>query len=123
MLDPTLDEDGDGVSNGVEYVLGGTILTDDIGKLPTVATPGSDMTFTFVRDQASVDGSTTVEIEVGTTLSTWPTVYTVGADTGSSSPDVVVEDNLDGTDTVTLTITRDPDDAKFARLSVTVPSP
>ena len=36
--DPSDDEDGDGVSNGVEFVLGGAITTNDLGKLPTVAT-------------------------------------------------------------------------------------
>ncbi|BCX47539.1 hypothetical protein HAHE_14470 [Haloferula helveola] len=123
--DPTLDEDGDGVTNGVEYVLGGLISTNDLDKLPTVGTSGGDMTFSFVRDQASIDGSTTVEIEVGTTLASWPDVYAVPDAAAANNPGVtVVKDSPSaGFDTVTLTIVRAPDAAKFARLRVTVPAP
>jgi hypothetical protein len=117
---PNADEDEDGVSNGLEFVLGGTIATNDLDKLPTASEDGTDMTFEFVRDQDSVDGSTVVTIEVGTDLVTWPGVYTVGADTGSSSPGVAVVDNLDGTDTITLTVTMAPDTRKFGRLKAVV---
>ena len=123
--DPTLDEDGDGVTNGVEYVLGGLISTNDLDKLPTLGTPGDDLTFTFVRDQSSIDGSTTVEIEVGTTLASWPDVYAVPDAAAANNPGVsVTKDSPSvGFDTVTLTIARAPDTKKFARLKVTVPTP
>jgi hypothetical protein len=63
-----------------------------------------------------------VEIEVGTDLSTWPTVYTVGADTAGSTPGVVVtEDSSPGFDTITLTVPMGTDPKKFARLAVEVP--
>jgi autotransporter-associated beta strand protein len=117
---PNDDFDGDGVANAVEFVLGGDKNTNDLGKLPAVATSGGNMTFTFVRDQDSVDANVSVVIEVGTDLSTWPGVYTVGAATGSSTAGVTVTDNLDGTDTVTLTVARAPDAKKFARLKVTI---
>jgi autotransporter-associated beta strand protein len=117
---PNDDFDGDGVSNAIEFVLGGDKDTNDLANLPTVATPGTNMTFTFIRDQASVDASVEVEIEVGIDLVNWPNVYTVGADTGSSSAGVTVVDNEDGTDTITLTVEQAPDTRKFARMKVGV---
>jgi hypothetical protein len=117
------DYDGDGVTNGVEYVLGGTKDTNDLAKLPiTSTTPGGDVLFTFVRDQASIDGTTTVAIEVGTTLAAWPDSYSVPGTAVANNPGVtVVKDApVAGKDTVTLTIPRAPDAKKFARLKVVV---
>jgi autotransporter-associated beta strand protein len=116
---PDDDYDGDGVSNAVEFVLGGLATTNDLGKLPTLATNGTNMTFTFTRAQSSIAASTLVTIEVGTNLSTWPTSYAV-PDTAIAGPPVAVVDNLDGTDTVTLTVAQAPDAAKFARLKVVI---
>jgi len=117
---PADDFDGDGVPNAIEFVLGGGMDTNDHNKLPVVTTDGTDMTFTFVRDQDSVDASVSVEIEVGTDLVNWPEVFRVGADTASSTPGVTVVDNLDGTDTVTHTIPLGEDARKFVRLKVGV---
>lgn len=114
------DYDGDGVSNGVEFVLGGSATTNDLTKLPVASTSGSNLVFTFRRDQNSKTADVALKIEVGTTLASWPSNYTVGNDTGSSSPGVTVTDNSDGTDTITLTVSQSPDAKKFARLAVTV---
>ena len=118
------DFDGDGVTNGAEYVLGGTAATNDLGKLPTLTTSGGDLVFTFKRVQASIDGSTTVEIEVGTDLLNWPvpSKYAVpDTATGPVNPGVtVVKDAPADFDTITLTVPRAPDATKFARLKVTV---
>ena len=121
---PADDYDGDGVTNAVEYVLGGTALTNDISKLPGISTSGANMVFKFERAQASIDGSTSVVIQVGTTLASWPSSYIVGADTAGSDSGVSVAKNTPtaGTDTVTLTVVQAPDTAKFARLVVT-PTP
>ena len=114
------DYDGDGVSNGLEWVLGGLATSNDLAKLPTGSTSGGNLVFTFVRNDAAwLSGDTTVQIEVGTTLASWPAVYNVGVDSASSSAGVTVTDN-GTTDTVTLTVTQAPDAAKFARLKVVV---
>lgn len=118
--DPYDDFDGDGVANAVEYVLGGDKDTNDLGKLPVPTISGGNLLFTFERDQDSVDGSTIVQIEVGTDLVNWPNVYNVGADTGSSSAGVSVTDNEDGSDTIVLTVAQALDVKKFSRLKVTV---
>jgi hypothetical protein len=117
---PADDFDGDGVPNAIEFVLGGGQHTNDLAKLPTVAASGGSVTFTFVRDRDSVDAGVSVVIEVSRDLSTWPDVFTVGADTGSSTPGVTVTDRLDGTETITLTVPQAPDAEKFLRLKVNV---
>ncbi|MCX6877138.1 MAG: hypothetical protein NTW21_25510 [Verrucomicrobia bacterium] len=42
--------------------------TNDHSKLPKISTAGGKMVFTFTGDQTSIDGTTTVVIDVGTTL-------------------------------------------------------
>ena len=119
---PDEDKDGDGVSNAIEYVLGGSVVTNDLDKLPTAEASGDNLVFTFRRSRASIDGATTVQIEVGTTLSGWPGLFNVGTTTANSSAGVTVaEDNPSGFDTITLTVPKGEDDTKFARLEVIVP--
>ncbi len=116
--DPDDDFDNDGVPNAIEFVLGGDKNTKDLSKLPTVATPGNNMTFTFIRARDSMDSSVSIIIEVGTNLTTWPDNFTVGANTASSSTGVTVTDNGNSTDTITLTINQGTDSKKFVRLKV-----
>lgn len=115
------DFDNDGVPNAIEYVLGGTSNTRDIARLPTAALSSGNFTFSFTRDQASKTPDAAVVIEVGTDLTSWPQTFTVGHTTAESGNGVTVTDNLDGTDTVTLTLTNAPQAPTFARLKVTVP--
>ena len=118
---PDQDQDADGVSNGVEYVLGGTIGTSDLGKLPKISTSGGNLLFTFERDQRSIDGSTTVVIEVGTDLATWPTTYTVPDTAEANDPGLTVVKGVPiGFDTVTLILPQSPDVRKSARLKAVV---
>jgi|GEM_PF-1529259 len=116
-----LDKDGDGVSNAVEYVLGGDVNTNDLGKLPTLDASGANLVFTFKRDRDSLDGNTAVVIEVGDNLTGWPDVFTVGATTGTSTAGVTVtESSPEGFDTITLSVPKGVATKKFARLKVTV---
>jgi hypothetical protein len=105
------DYDGDGVSNGLEYVLGGDKNTNDYGKMPKVTVTGGNMIFTFERSQASINAKTDVDILVGTDLVAWPSVYTVGADTAGSTSGVTITKGLPvaGKDTVSLTVTMSSD--------------
>jgi autotransporter-associated beta strand protein len=117
------DYDGDGVSNGVEYLLGGTKNTNDCGKLPKIAISNSNMLFTFERAQASIHANTNVVIDVGTDLAAWPAANRYAVPNGAAAADpgvsVIKDTPATGKDTVTLSIPRDPDQAKFARLRVT----
>ena len=89
--------------------------------MPTVSTSGGNLLFTFKRDQASIDGTTTATVEVGTTLATWPDSYSVPDIAAANNPGItVVKDVPTGFDTVTLTVPQAPDAKKFAHLKVTV---
>jgi len=123
--DPDDDSDGDGVPNAVEFVLGGLATTNDLGKLPTVATSGGNLTFTFQRAQSSIDPQTSSVIEVSTDLATWntaPSPYTVPDGAAANNPGLtVVKDSpTAGTDAITLTVPQSPDAKKFARLKVVI---
>ncbi|MEQ1850682.1 MAG: autotransporter-associated beta strand repeat-containing protein [Chthoniobacteraceae bacterium] len=118
---PTEDYDGDGVSNAVEYVLGGSALTDDMARLPAISPSGENILFTFQRAQASINATTALSIQVGTTMLTWPNTYIVGTDTAASSAGITVLKGVPaGFDTVTLSVPRAPDLQKFIRLNVTI---
>lgn len=114
------DFDGDDVPNAIEFILGGDKDTNDSAKLPTLAVSDGDILFTFVRDRNSVGAGVNLAVVVSSNLLTWPDEYIVGADTASSSPGISVTDNLDGTDTITLTVNQALDDMKFARLKVSI---
>lgn len=116
--DPEEDFDQDGLSDAVEFVLG-TDPKAGTGGGPAVATPGTDLTFTFNRDRDSLTPDISVDIEVSTDLADWSEVYHVGPVGGPSAPEVEVTDNGDF-DSIKLTLPRDLDTAKFARLRVTV---
>ena len=120
--DPDDDFDGDGVSNAVEFVLGGLASTDDLGKLPAVSTSGGDLVVSFRRVQTSIDPQTSVTIQVGADLVTWPSSYPVPDAATASIPGVTVVKNSPtaGTDTVTLNLPQAPDLRKFVRLKVVV---
>ena len=117
---PSDDFDNDGVANGIEYILGGTSTTNDLAKLPTVSAPGGNIVFTFIRDQASIDGVTALVIEVGENLVDWPDSYSVPNTAIANNPGLTVQKSTPATgkDTVTLVIPMSAT-GKFACLKVT----
>jgi hypothetical protein len=117
---PSDDFDGDGVANGIEYVLGGTASTRDFGKLPGISTAGGNLAFTFIRDQASIDGTTAITIELGETLTDWPQSFPVPDTAVTNNPGLTVVKNSPsaGQDTVTLILPLNPGGKTFARLKV-----
>ena len=119
---PGADFDNDGVSNAIEFLLGGDKNTPDIAKLPTISANGANVVFTFIRAQASIAPTTTVTVELGTTLATWPTSYAVPDSATNNNPGITVSKNspASGLDTITLTVPIAPDTTKFARLKVEI---
>ena len=113
------DFDGDGVANALEFVFGGSKDSNDLGKLPQASAFGDNLVFIFQRSQSSAD--VTTEIQTGTSLDDWPDTYTVLANNEVQEPGVTVVDNPGnpGFDTVTLTVAKDPDSTKFARVRAT----
>ncbi len=119
------DFDGDGVSNGVEYVLGGTKDTSDRNKLPQVTSDGANLIFTFTRSKESITPDVAVAVQVNADLETWPTsganFFAVPDAPVTNNPGVTVVDNApDNTQTITLTVPMGADTKKFARLAVTI---
>ena len=101
----TDDYDGDGVSNALEYVLGGSKDTHDLGKLPKISADGTQFSFTLPASSTST--GTALRVEFSTDLIGWSNGTDIAAD--ASGPIAVTIPNL-GAHT-------------FARLRVTLPSP
>jgi autotransporter-associated beta strand protein len=118
---PSDDFDNDGVPNAIEHILGGTSTTNDLAMLPTATVSGGNLLFTFIRDQASIDVNTTLAIEVGGNLNTWPDSHPVPATAVSNTPGLTVRKNVPaaGKDTITLAIPRSAS-GKFVRLKVSL---
>ena len=116
---PNADEDGDGVANGIEYVIGGLAGPLDANKLPVISADSGYMLFTFKRHQKSIQTSTNIEIQVGPELTEWSTTYAVPDVAAANNPGVTVVKGVpSGFDTVTLSLPLSGM-TKFARLKVT----
>lgn len=116
---PNQDADGDGVSNAVEFILGGDAATNDITKLPVSTATGDNFTFSFLRKRSSIDGGV-LAIEVGTNLLQWTTYHVGNTTAGSAAGVAIVENTPDGFDTITLTVPKNGAPSMFGRLKVSV---
>jgi autotransporter-associated beta strand protein len=113
------DPDNDGVSNILEYVLGGNPLSSSTSVLPTQSIVGSDLVFSYNRADAS-ESDTVQTVEISTDLTNWTTFATPGA---TSAGTVTVTEN--GTDpdnvSVAIPLTNASNGKLFARLKVVQP--
>jgi autotransporter-associated beta strand protein len=107
------DPDGDGITNLMEFVLGGSPVVSSESILPTLATVGSDLVLSYTRS----DDSESVTTQVGqwsTDLSTWTNVTPV-----------LVNENGASADDMTISVPRSNavNGKMFLRLSVGTPTP
>ncbi len=110
------DPDLDGIDNAVEFVLGGDPTVPSQNGLPTTSAAGDDLVFTFYRNDRTETADVSLAVEYGGNLTDWTSVP-IGA-TGSGI--VTIAENGTNPDFVTVTIPKNGDPAKFARLKVTV---
>jgi autotransporter-associated beta strand protein len=108
---PGADPDSDGITNLMEFVLGGSPVVSSQSILPTLATVGSDLVLSYTRS----DESESVFTQVGqwsTDLSGWANV----------TPALVNENGASADDmTITVPKSNGPDGKLFLRLSVEIP--
>lgn len=113
------DPDRDGITNLLEYVLGGHPGTVDPSILPRLDASGSNFVFAFTRREQSINGSTQV-FEYGSDLAGW-TALKVTAPTHSS---VILGQSSGGLQTVTITLPKTLAESSgrlFGRLRVSQP--
>ena len=111
------DPDGDGISNLVEYVLGGNPSSHDRLILPRTILLSGNLVFTFNRPDGSETTDVSLAVETSSDLANWTQSYTISP--GIPAPQVSIEENGSDPDTITVTI---PASAgkRFARLKVEV---
>jgi autotransporter-associated beta strand protein len=114
---PTADPDADGITNLLEYVLGGNPGVNDATAIAATGTQvGSNYIFTFNRSDLS-EADTILTVEYGSDLAVWGS-HSVGSAPGAA-PVVIQEDAPDTTlDSVTVTIPTGNAPKFFARLKV-----
>jgi hypothetical protein len=115
-----VDPDGDGLSNGIEFVLGGEPNPanpgwNSLALLPTAVASGDNLVFTYRRAKQAAYLNPAVEFSAGL-VPPWTTAV------HGSNATIIVNDDGDF-DIVTATIPKNGAPTLFARLKVMEPAP
>ena len=111
------DPDRDGLQNLIEFILGGDpLLTIDSDRLPTAVIEGTNLKFTFTRDDLSEPGTTLIA-QYGSDLVGWTDVP-IGPAGGA---EVSVLENGENPDNVTVLIPMNSHPKLFSRLKASRP--
>jgi fibronectin-binding autotransporter adhesin len=113
---PTQDPDNDGISNLMEFVLGGNPTVSSTAVLPKLTVTATSFVFTFNRNDDS-ESEAGLTFQHGTNLTTWTDVI-IGADNAGSGPEVSIAENGADPDAITVTIPRGSNTRLFGRLKV-----
>lgn len=112
---PDADPDHDGIVNLLEFVTNGNPTVSSSSSLPTAATGGSSLVFTFIRRDDAAYLNPAVEFSTTLAGDSWTTAQDgVNCTIGTVG-------NGNGTATVTVTIPKGSETKLFARLKVTIP--
>ena len=109
------DPDGDGITNLLEFILGGGPLTSSQAVLPKVVTVSGGLVFEYDRSDASMTPATVQIVEYGSDLTGWTSVPILDASAG-----IVTITQGSPTDRVKVTIPASGS-RQFARLKVSQP--
>jgi len=117
----TTDTDGDGVANGVEFVLESDPNSSMLDSLPTVSTDATHMVFVF-RSRASLQGFVP-SVDYGSSLTGWSTTVHGQPEENPISIQTLPNDFGGGVDRVTVRIPKGLaiGNKIFARLKVSMP--
>ncbi len=118
------DPDADGLSNGLEWILGGNPLIKSPAQKPVTTTDASKVTFAFARNDDS-EAESTLVVEWSGDLATWHAVPIGAVTAGPNAQGVIVSitENGAAADSVVVTIPRSNGVAGklFVRLRATFP--
>ncbi len=112
------DPDLDGVANGIEWALGGNPTVHDSGEiLPGIERTENTLTLTFPRNRdALTEPGFVLVVDYGDDLKNWTSVPVGAASTETDEVSIVVAEQDDGPDAITVTISTGSRPAMFARL-------
>ncbi|MCW1921886.1 autotransporter-associated beta strand repeat-containing protein [Luteolibacter arcticus] len=114
------DPDGDGVTNGIEFLTGSTPDDSSSHNAPVITRNGSgDLVVTFQRADAAE--AYEVAIEHSTTLQA-PWTSIIVPNDAIAGPPVTVVDNGTAPDDITVVIAAGDDPRKFARVKIAIPA-
>ncbi|MBC8127048.1 MAG: autotransporter-associated beta strand repeat-containing protein [Gloeobacteraceae cyanobacterium ES-bin-144] len=114
---PNADPDNDGVSNIMEFVLGGNPVVSSSAILPMQTLDATSLVLTFKRRDSSESG-TFLTAQVSDNLTSWTNIPAIPIGPSPSAFTSIVENVGNADDDVTVRIPRNGSSKRFVRLSV-----